>query len=172
MVKIFGSMLIIFSLGMIGFIKAEKLKKRYEEMLDFKKILVMLQGEIRYNNSAIAEAFLHVSNHFKGAYASILDEASGRTSDNSGESFEKIWLEIVDKNKDMLNVNDSDMDIIRELGKSIGYLDREMQNKSLDMLIGRAQITIDEQCEKLPENMKIYRCMGIMMGIFVILLIL
>ena len=94
LVKILGSMLIIISLGMIGFIKAEKLKKRYEEMLDFKKILVMLQGEIRYNNSAIAEAFLHVSKHFKGAYASILDEASGRTSDNSGESFEKIWLEI------------------------------------------------------------------------------
>ncbi len=171
MVKIFGSLLVIFSLGMTGICKADKLRKRYEELLDFRKILVMLQGEIRYNNATISEAFAHVGRHFSGSYKKILDKASDKTAENSGNSLEEIWIHIVDEYKGDLNVKDNEIDIIKELGRSMGYLDCEMQENALNMLIEKIQVVIDEQGGKLPENVKVYRCMGIMLGIFVVLLI-
>lgn len=171
MVKIFGGALLIFAMSMVGFSKAEKIKQRYNQLITFRKILIMIQGEIRYNNSTISEALSHVAAHNDGVFKGILENTSVQVNKNTGQSFEQIWSENIGENENKLELNKEDVRIIKEFGKCMGYLDYEMQNKSIDYLISQLQLVIDELNEKMPESIKICRIMGVLAGIFVLILV-
>ena len=54
--KIAGSILILFAGGMIGIKSGLNLKRRLWELKRLERIVIMLKGEIKYNNSTLPEA--------------------------------------------------------------------------------------------------------------------
>ena len=93
-----GVAMILTSSCGIGFKLSADLLKRIEELKVLKKIILMLRGEIKYNNSTMSEAFETISNRIDNPYKTFLGEASKELNSLSGKTFVEIWRFMIDKN--------------------------------------------------------------------------
>ena len=61
MIRLAGGLLVIASASLFGFRAADALEEEYRQMQDLRRIVYMLQGEIRYARSFLSEAFLTIA---------------------------------------------------------------------------------------------------------------
>ena len=58
MVKLLGAAIVIISGGILGFYRASRERKRLEQGIELKRLLYLLQGEIRYGLTPLPDADL------------------------------------------------------------------------------------------------------------------
>ena len=63
-----------------------------------------------------------------------------------------------------------EMEILRTLGRRLGYLDREMQIKQIELLETDVEEQRRQLREKMPEQKKICQSLGLMGGILLAVL--
>ena len=56
-IKLIGSLFLLGSASAIGFLKAEDLKVRVRKLLELKRMIEFLQGELRFHKVTLSEAF-------------------------------------------------------------------------------------------------------------------
>ena len=66
----------------------------------------------------------------------------------------------------------SDIDIIKELGESLGITDRETQIKNIENSIAQIDSIINELKKYKNEKCKIYKTSGIVAGAFITIILL
>ena len=59
MVKLLGAAIVIISGGILGFYRASRERKRLEQGIELKRLLYLLQGEIRYGLTPLPDACHH-----------------------------------------------------------------------------------------------------------------
>lgn len=80
-----------------GFHKAAKEQKRLEQGIAIKRMLYLLQGEIRYGFTPLPEAVLKISTKTEKEYQPFLKKVAKQLETHSEESFAKIWQQTADQ---------------------------------------------------------------------------
>lgn len=98
MIKVLGSLIVIFAGIGFGFHKAAKEQKRLEQGIAIKRMLYLLQGEIRYGFTPLPEAVLKISTKTEKEYQPFLKKAGKPTTitllqQNSSGGFANIRLQ-------------------------------------------------------------------------------
>lgn len=169
--KIVGAILVAYALAAIGFLRAGIIRKRYEELLYIKKIVIMLRGEINYNISVMSETFYKIALRVKEPYVGIFTKLSKKLDDNCGKDFSDLWNEIVINGLTGYIVCDKDLDKLKELGENLGFLDKEMQINYLNMYLDNLEHSIEESRERTKADEKMNKVMGIVAGIFIVIIL-
>ena len=172
LIKCVGVAMILTSSCGMGFKLSADLLKRIEELKVLKKIILMLRGEIKYNNSTMSEAFETISNRIDNPYKTFLGEASKELNSLSGKTFVEIWRFMIDKNLAVTKLNKKDKERLKALGDNLGYLDKEMQLSTIDLYLEHLELEIDEGNNNMNTNSRLYKCLGIMGGVLVTLIII
>ena len=170
MVKFIGFAVIIAGTTLMGFKYADGIKQRYDSLLYLKKILIMLRAEIDYNESAINEIFKELSQKTKGKWENFFQELYDKTVESYENSINVYWNEAVDKCLIACGYSKCDLDKIKELGENLGYLDKEMQMKNIDYTLDYIDIESNELCADMDKNMKMWRMLGALAGIFIVII--
>jgi len=89
MVKICGIILILSSTCGIGFCISNMMKLRLSELLELKKLILMLRGEIKYTGTPLGEAFGIIGRRTKGIYADMFLQTADELNELNGKSFLK-----------------------------------------------------------------------------------
>lgn len=97
MIKILGSLIVIFAGIGFGFHKAAKEQKRLEQGIAIKRMLYLLQGEIRYGFTPLPEAVLKISTKTEKEYQPFLKKVAKQLETHSEESFAKIWQQTAEQ---------------------------------------------------------------------------
>ena len=71
-----------------------------------------------------------------------------------------------------LNLNNDDIEIIKELGISLGQTDLEGQLKNIRLVQTALKSQLDNAREEKNRNFKLYRNMGVLCGLILIIIIL
>lgn len=171
MTKIIGIVLIILSGTGIGFKASENLVIQNDRLKKMKKLITILRGEIKYNNSYIGQALLNVSSKVSSPYREFLLCVSEKLKDCSGRTLSEIWKEGVDERLSDSCLSDAQLSRFKDLGDTLGFLDKEMQLSTFDLFMEQLDIEINENNTKMKDNCKLYKCLGVMGGILVVLLI-
>ena len=56
-IKAIGGLFFLSSAAAIGFLKAEELKERVKQLHELKRMIMFLQGELRFHRAELSEAF-------------------------------------------------------------------------------------------------------------------
>ena len=72
MIKVLGSLIVIFAGIGFGFHKAAKEQKRLEQGIAIKRMLYLLQGEIRYGFTPLPEAVLKKKMYLEIIFINII----------------------------------------------------------------------------------------------------
>lgn len=171
LIKIIGIIFILASSSGIGFSISADLLKRIEDIKALKKIIIMLRGEIKYNNSTMSEAFETISNRIDNPYQIFFQELAIELNDLSGQTLIEIWKRMIGLHLKETKLNKKDLERLKSLGDNLGYLDKEMQLSSIDLYLEHLELEIDEGNKSMSTNSRLYKSLGIMGGVLVTLII-
>ena len=166
MVKIFGAMLVILSCTTIGIYYSSLVKGRVADLRALKKDLTILRGDIKYGNTTLPEALGALSrrnlDNFKEFFAGIEQDLLV----SSGISFAVIWDKGVKNYLKNTYMNQQDREQLNHLGEHLGYLDKEMQLKNIDLYMEQLDHELIDSIGTMKEKTRLYNMLGILSGLF------
>lgn len=170
--KLIGSMLIIGAASLFGMRLAMDLDAKYEEMKYLKRLLYILQSEIRYSRSFLGEAFLTMSDNAKDPYASWLRQLYYRMEKRGEGAFSLIWTETIQQYLSGVKLPAAEKKRLSELGQYLGSADTQMQIKHIELFEEQLDTAMKDMQEELCTKKRLCRCLGVMGGIFLAILLI
>lgn len=109
-------------------------------------MICFLKGEITYSRTPLAEAPEWVGKRESGSLGDLFEAAVEGIYMQEGESLQKIWRrQVTDLNTDggRISLAREDLEQLAHLGKHLGYLDVDIQKRTLKLYLEQLDLTID-----------------------------
>ena len=154
-----------------GILLANKYKSRIQELKSFKEMMNILENKIKFTYEPLGNIFDDITKLYsnKNQVCKIFEQTKINMEKND-VCFS--WEKAIDKSKQNMCLNKEDINIIKGLGKQLGKTDVEGQvseialtNEFLDIQIKDAE----EQCKK---NEKMYKTLGTIIGIAIVIILI
>ena len=171
-IKIFGSIFLLTSAAAIGYLKADELKERVRCLSALKRMMILLQGELRFHRATLSEAFENVSERAEKPFDVFFGELADELENRHSGGFLTVWNAMTDKLMTGEGFKKEDKVLLEQLGNSLGYLDLTMQTENLNLAILQTDDAIMNAKEQLEVKGKLYQTMGVTAGAFLTLLII
>lgn len=171
MLKTVGLCLIIVSGAGIGFSKSRELTLRVQALEKILQMVILLKGEIRYGNASLYDAFTGAAAKLPGEYGAFLYDTAKEIENKKGESFSGIFRRTASAHFKSLGLLREEQEQLFSLGEHLGYLDLDMQIKQLEAYEKEVERSAEALKRELPEKKKVYRSLGILLGILLAVLV-
>lgn len=170
--KIVGCILIVLSTTGIGFYFSSDMKCRIEDLKEWKKLICLLRGDIRYANTPLPEAISLAGRRHEGNFHVFLCSVGTQLQELSGETLAAIWKAAAERNLSNTSLNKKDkMQLIR-FGENLGYLDKDMQMNTFELYLSQLDEEITELSRTVKGKAYLYNSLGIMAGIFITIIMI
>lgn len=171
-IKLLGATLILLSSSFLGYYYSKSLGRRVEDLRVLKRALTLLRSEINYISSPMPEALENVGeriDHEIGHYfKSIADELKL----NQGKTLTEVWKKHAQKILERTYLNALDIKNIMIFSENVGYLDKEMQNNNIRLFLDQLDEEIKMAIENDAKYNKLYRSLGVLSGILIIVVLI
>ena len=164
MLKSAGIFLILLSAAGIGYSKSRELTVREKNLRVFLQMLIC-------GNLSLPEAFRETAGKLPEMYGELLREIAGRLKQSPGHPLGDIFRQCSGKTLRELPLSKEELELISSLGGRLGYLDREMQLRQLELCEEETLRLLENLRKEMPEKKKIYQSLGIMGGILLAVLL-
>lgn len=166
MLKFAGILMILIAGTGMGAAKSMELTVREQNLKKFLWLTSCLKGAVRCGNTCFPEAFLEISGKFDGMYREFLRNLADRLKSQEGQTIGKIFRDCAKKKLRDAGFSAEEMELIASLGERLGYLDREMQLRQLELFEEELCKRLDFLAGELPQKKKLCQSLGILGGIF------
>lgn len=164
--KWIGSILILVASSGIGISQSKELEKHLDELEELQRIFYMLKSELQYTRAPFPEVFERIGKKAKMPYGFWLQKLSERLREKGTGSFWEIWCNSIAEGVQETHLKREELDELKDVGKNLEY------TENLDLYIEQMEYRIVHTREAYETKRKLYRSMGIMGGIFLVILLL
>lgn len=172
MLKLFGTVLVLFSCTALGWGKSMTLQKRLDQLREIEKIVHLLLGEITYRKETLPEALVRTSQKTVPPFDEFLQEVSRQASLFQGECFSKIFKETAQHCLGNSALKRKDLEVFVQLGEYLGWMDITLQKNTIALYLEQLKQEIQSLEKELPGRKKMCQSLGVMAGIFLTILCL
>lgn len=165
MFKIAGSFLVILSCAMIGYEKANEVTKHRKELEELQKVFVMMQTELKYMKTPFGELFSKLQCKTDGNVREWLNDMANALNTFQQGTLEDIWNTSVDNHLQESFLTREELNELKQVGKHISH------TEALDLFLIQIELLIQHTREEEKTKKKMYQSMGIMMGIFLVIML-
>lgn len=160
-------LILIFGLSTaIGLAISKTYENRVIELKEFKNILNIMKTKIKFTYEPLAEIFKQISNNNETAIEKIFGQMSNQITYFQTR---EVWENCIQEAD--ISINQEDKDILKKLGKLLGQTDVEGQVSEIEVIENFLNIQIEKAEEDKKKNQKLYKTLGITIGlVFVIIL--
>lgn len=139
---------------------------RADNLKKIKKGLNYLKTKITYTNDTLPNIFFDIHNKLNGDVGELF-LASGKRMELefAGEAWEKC----IDSTR--LILSNEDKDVLKSLGKLLGSTDIDGQINQIDMVNNFLDEQINEAMEQKNKNEKMYKKLGIIIGLGIVIIL-
>ncbi len=156
-----------------GFLAADRWKERLKVLLLLRQMIFYLKGQILYSNATLPEALSEVGNRFADGREGAEKEPGlfflrvfRRMEEKSGTPLFTIWKEEMEKFPTEFPMDKADKQNLSALGENLGYADRDMQERTLLFYLEQTDDSIHFLKKEMETRTKLYRCLGMAAGLF------
>lgn len=171
MLKNAGILLILLSGTGLGYSKGREFVFREKNIRIFLQLVIFLKGEIRCGNTSLPDAFREISGRMTGIYRGFLEEFCEGLENSTGRSLGDVYRQCALEKFRKIPLSEEERELIASLGMRLGYLDREMQLRQLELCEEETLYCLEKLRRELPEKKKIYQSLGVMGGILLAVLL-
>ena len=170
--KIIGCIMVVGSTSGMGFFFSNEMRCRIGNLKELRKLIGLLRGDIRYANTPLPEAIASITRRHKGSFDIFLNSVSTKLQELSGLTFAEVWKEAV--NKELVDTSLSKKDKLHliQFGENLGYLDKDMQMNVIDLFLSQLEEEIKEMTKAMKEKSYLYNSLGIMAGVFIVIVMI
>lgn len=155
----------------IGILISKKYMNRLHILKDIKSALNMFEVKLNFSSDTIPEIFEDISNKIGGSAGEIFKDtidALGLNDTNSilvGET----WERALDKKVNLLKMED--IKSLKTLGKLLGKTDVEGQINQIKLVCEFLDKQIEEALEEKNKNEKLYKKLGVIVGLVIVIVL-
>ncbi len=171
MMQLLAGLVIFFGCGYFGILLSNKFKKRVRQLVELQHILNELGHSMNFLGMTIANALEYSSKNCNCELKSIFLYVSSRLKDSPGSDMERIWQRAINKYRYSLNLNDDDIEILKDFSKNLGTGNKEKEKNNIKATLMRLKLAENEAVSEQEQNTKMYRGIGFLFGIFVVILL-
>lgn len=167
MIKIVILFVVFLLSNYIGKMIAGKYRYRLEELKEMKNSLNIFKTKIKFTYEPIPEIFTEIAETSSKNISNIFKNAKSQMeSKSAGES----WTDAVRNSEN--NMKSEDKETLVMLAKMLGESDLEGQVSQIDITLGFLEKQIKEAEEEKDKNEKLYRKLGTIMGIAIVIVLI
>ncbi|MCL2362753.1 MAG: stage III sporulation protein AB [Defluviitaleaceae bacterium] len=169
--SIAGALALIAGCAALGFYYAAQEGFRINDLQEFKKALMILSSEIEHLRTPLPMAAANIAKRTKGVVRDIFGEFAQLLSDERNETAYQLWAQALEGQKKRAYLAGEDWDAIEGFGKTLGYLDKQMQQSAITVMIdyiNEKTTTLQTQSDK---NRRMYRSLGVIGGLLLVVLL-
>lgn len=165
--KLIGCGLVITSSGALGIRKAEQWKEHRRTLERLRRMILLLKGEILYAHAPLGEALARVAGKSEeGVLPGLFTRVAERLERQEGTRFFDIWREEIDASAKTLILSEKEIQELKELGEHLGYLDLELQERTIALYLEQLDMAVMFYREHENEQTKLCTSLGVMGGLF------
>lgn len=172
MIRLLGALLILISAYAIGSLFALQVKEQEKWLTDIKTSLLLLLGELEYRRIPMSEALELIAKRRGGRLAGFFQMLSEELKKKEGFSLQKLWHRLALASLKNSPLTTDKKEEFAELGLYFMEADPDTRRSSVEFYLKR----LEEDIVKLRENgaKKAYLCrmLGMLGGIFLLILVL
>lgn len=165
--KLMGCGLVITSSAALGIRKAEQWKEHRRILEQLRRMILLLKGEIMYAHAPLSEALARVAGKAEeGVLTGIFARVADRLESQEGKRFFDIWKEEINASAKTLILSEKELQELKEFGEHLGYLDLELQERTIALYLEQLDMTIMFYREHEKEQTRLCTSLGVMGGLF------
>lgn len=166
MLKMIMLLAVFGTISMIGIKISNRYVQRANNLKQIKKALNIFETKIMYTYEPIPDVFLEIAKKIKGDVGKLFFEASKQMQlDFAGEAWEKCI------NNSNIMLLEEDKEALKSLGKLLGNTDIEGQISQIRLVNTFLDEQIKEATESRNKNEKMYKKLGVIVGIAVVIVL-
>ena len=170
-IRFVGALAVIIGFAGLGMYHAAKEGFRLRELQELKRALLILASEIEYMRAPLHLACQSIAGRTSGTVANFFGNFAQRLAQGEGETTYTHWVAALECVKPTTFMTREDMLATDNFGKTLGYLDKQMQKNAIDYTVAY----IDEQVDGLYANgsktTRMYRSLGIIAGLLTVIVL-
>ena len=170
--KLLGIVLVISASSGIGFLYAGEIKKRKRELEELCNLLKLLLGDIRYMRATLPESVNKAMNRHKGCFSEFLNKLAKCLSESPGVALSDIWKCAVIEGLRFSSLNLEDKQMLIRFGEMIVSSERDTVISLLEQYIEELKNHIQLIHNTASVKVKLYRSLGILAGVFIVILLI
>ena len=171
-IKILGMLLVVTASYGIGKTIGVYQNRRVEDIYELLIFVRMANGHLAYSASEITEIIREGSDKAGGRIGDWLAGLALQfRTEEYASSFEQIWTGSIGSLMEYSYLTDAQIGAVKELGKWLCYMDIDMQIRNLKLWEQNMQTEYEEQKDRAHRINKVSRSLGLLGGIFLIILI-
>lgn len=172
MQRLMGGVLILTATTGAGYVYGVRLREYLDQMIYLRYIEGLIRGDIEYTAAPLSEIFIKISSRLKEPYRTWLRGTAEEMEKRDEASFSRIWNRCVDRYLKELNLRTEHIVLLKEFGIFLGQSDVETFSRSAQLYLGRVDLEIEKLRAELAPKKKLGSCLGVMGGIFLIVILL
>lgn len=165
-IKVFLFSLIFLACTYIGIIISSKYKNRVNDLKEIKSILNVMNTKIRYTYEPIGEICEEISQMNDTNVGKLFGQVNVNLKD---KPISEAWDSAVDTYGN--NFSKEDKHIIKTLGKMLGKTDIDGQVSEIEQANEFLHIQIEKAEKERQKNEKLYKSLGMVIGIAIIIIL-
>ena len=167
LIKIVIYSFIFLSCSLIGILISKKYVNRVNELREFKNALNIFKTKIKYTYDPLPEIFAEISENIDSNISNVFKTASDKMNIcAAGEAWD-LALKM-----DELNIDEEDRNILRNLGKLLGKTDMQGQVNQIEMTSDFLDKQIKKAENQKDKSEKMYRTLGMIIGMAIVIMLI
>lgn len=172
MVKVIGLGLVVLGCTAMGMSAGSEMERRIRELRELLKLLELLEGEIGYAHAVLTEGFRHAARRMRKPYAVFLENMADHMDELRGDALRDIFAQHVREDLKDASLLEADREGLVGFGEQLGNLDVRMQLAAIALYREQLTQAHAQAQEEWKRDSKLYRCLGLMGGLFLAVLFL
>ncbi|HWI54285.1 MAG TPA: stage III sporulation protein SpoIIIAB [Desulfobacteria bacterium] len=171
MIKAIGICMTLAACGTMGITWAGVYEKRTRHLVAIDSALQLLETEIIYGATPLSEAMMHVSKSCDTEISDLFKNTALELGRMEGVTAGEAWNSAVRVFQEQSVLNNSDLQILKRFGASLGVSDREDQAKHLELARSQLKLAAARAEAAAKKNSTVFRYMGFLGGLLLILVL-
>ena len=162
MIKILGLIFVVAASGLAGLLMSSNLSKRVNEIETSILLLEKMQTYLRYSKIPTSELIRSLAYNENFIALTFLKECNRKIE--QGDAFPEAWKSGLRLWRDT-RMNEKDKEILSGVSDILGSSDSESQMNSLELTASLLKQNLKEALEEKNTTGKLYRSLGLLIGI-------
>lgn len=166
-IKYLTLILILFSTTYIGILISKKYLNRVKDLKEMKNALNMFSTKIKFTYEPIPQTFKEISQKTKPNISNIFKNVCEKMDkQNAG----KAWEEALEESN--TNMTKEDIEVLKNLSNLLGKVDIEGQVNEVELVENFLDTQIELAEEEKQKYVKMYKTLGITIGLAVVIILI
>ena len=166
--KIIVYIALFISCYLIGLLTSKRYVNRVDELREFKNALNIFKTKIRFTYEPIPEVFKQISNSLNNNVGNVFNKSAEYMKIKTAEYS---WNKAVDE-RTGLSLLKEDVDVLKNLGKLLGKTDLEGQINEINLVENFLDNQIAKSEKERANNEKLYKTLGVVCGLGLVIVLI